>query len=125
MLAFLESVWIVILSISTAFVFPFNLAIDAIKTSIESKDVEYPETIISEKAEYKSPECVINEKDIFVSVDGDDSMRGKFDCPVATIERAKTIANGKGGTDPVTIWVREGIYNFTETLEKELILYYN
>ncbi len=117
MLAFLESVWIVFLSAITAFTFPFNLAVDAIKTSIDAKDVEYPETVATQKAEYVSPACEVGEKDVFVSTHGDDANEGKADSPVATVERAKEIANGVDGNDPVTIWVREGIYNFSQTLE--------
>ena len=117
MLAFLESVWIVILSLLTGLIFPFNLAVDAIKTSIDKIGVEYPEAALTEKSDYKSPACEVGEKDIFVSIDGDDAMRGKIDCPVATVERAKEIVNGIAGSDPVTIWVREGIYNFSKTLE--------
>ena len=117
MLAFLESVWIVILSVITAFTFPFNLAVDAIKTSIDARGVEYPETIATQKAEYVSPACEVGEKDVFVSTHGDDVNEGKADTPVATVERAKAIANGVDGNNPVTIWVREGIYNFSKTLE--------
>ena len=117
MLAFLKSVWIVILSLLTGLAFPFNLAVDAIKTSIDKIGVEYPETKAVEKSDYESPACEVGEKDIFVSIDGDDAMRVKIDCPVATVERAKEIVNGISGSDPVTIWVREGIYNFSKTLE--------
>ena len=106
MLAFLESVWIVILSLLTGLIFPFNLAVDAIKTSIDKIGVEYPEAALTEKSDYESPACEVGEKDIFVSIDGDDAMRGKIDCPVATVERAKEIVNGIAGSDPVTIWVR-------------------
>ena len=117
MLAFLKSVWIVILSLLTGFAFPFNLAIDSIKTSIDKIGVEYPETTVTEKAEYEIPACEVGEKDVFVSVDGDDANRGKADCPVATLEKAKEIANTVDGDSTVTIWVREGIYNFSKTLE--------
>ena len=117
MLAFLKSVWVVILSLVTAFAFPFNLAIDSIKTSVDKIGVEYPEATVAEKAEYESPDCVVGENDVFVSADGDDAMRGKIDCPVATLEKAKEVVNAIGGTDRVTIWVREGIYNFSKTLE--------
>lgn len=117
MLSFFQSVWIVILSLVTGLVFPFNLAVDAIKTSIDKKGVEYPETSVVQKDGYESPVCNVGEKDIFVSVNGDDSLRGKINSPVATLKRAKEIVNSIAGDESVTIWVREGIYNFSQTLE--------
>lgn len=117
MLAFLESVWIVILSIVTGLVFPFNLAVDAIKTSIDKIGVEYPETKITEKADYKGRECVVGEFDIFVSEEGDDTANGKIDTPLKSIYAAKKMADNLDTDEKVTIWFREGIYSFDETLE--------
>ncbi|MBQ8784110.1 MAG: right-handed parallel beta-helix repeat-containing protein [Clostridia bacterium] len=117
MLAFLESVWIVILSLLTGLIFPFNLAVDAIKTEISKNGVEYPETSATEKAEYQLNDCVVGEYDIFVSENGDDSAEGKIDSPLATVKAAKEKADSLNADAPVTIWFREGIYSFSQTLE--------
>lgn len=117
MLAFLESVWIVILSLVTGLVFPFNLAIDSIKTAIDKNGVEYPEISVTEKLQYHGSECVVGEYDIFVSENGDDSAEGKIDSPLATVAAAKEKADNLNVDLPVTIWFREGIYNFSQTLE--------
>ncbi len=116
MLAFLESVWIVILCLVTGFVFPFNLAVDSIKTAIDKNGIEYPGTSVTQKSQYQGSECVVGEYDIFVSENGDDSAEGKIDSPLATVAAAKAKADSLSVDAPVTIWFREGIYSFSETL---------
>lgn len=116
MLSFLKSVLSVILSIFTGILFPFSLAIDSIKTEIESINIDYPETSVSEKSPYESEECSVSEYDIFVSEDGNDTAEGKITSPLATLEAAKEKIKSVSENVPVTVWIRGGTYNFSETL---------
>ena len=104
MLEFFESVWAVILSLVTALTFPCNLAVDAIKTSIDKNKVEYPEVSVTQKSDYKISESIVGEYDIFVSENGDDSADGKIDSPLATVVAAKEKVDSLTGDMPVTIW---------------------
>lgn len=53
-------------------------------------------------------------KDIYVSPNGDDSAEGTFESPLATIGAAKEKA--KAAADGVTVYFREGTYTFNETV---------
>ena len=60
----------------------------------------------------------IGEYDIFVSLEGDDSAEGSLANPVATIDRAKELAkNIPESAGNITVWLREGEYSLSSTLE--------
>ncbi|MCQ2472469.1 MAG: right-handed parallel beta-helix repeat-containing protein [Clostridia bacterium] len=52
--------------------------------------------------------------EIYVSPDGNDSADGSFTSPLATLEGAKELAKTKDGS--VTVYFREGVYTFTDTV---------
>ncbi len=54
--------------------------------------------------------------DIYVSTDGRDTNPGSQSAPVATLERARSLAATFSGSDPVTVHVADGTYYLPETL---------
>lgn len=67
------------------------------------------------KEEKIMTEYKINENDIFISVDGNNSNDGSKNAPVCTLEKAKTIAaikRNSGITEHINVWISEGTYVF-------------
>ena len=55
--------------------------------------------------------------DIYVSKKGSDKNKGTKKKPLATLEKAKELAQAKAGKESVTIYVGDGIYYLANTLE--------
>lgn len=87
-----------------------------------------PETAPDEKSAFDEGEFRMNEFDIIVSPDGDDSNPGTLELPLKTPEAAKEKAKSVSADKAVTVWFREGTYvldselNFTSE-DKDNVIY--
>ena len=54
--------------------------------------------------------------ELFVAVDGDDHGSGTLEKPFATLGRAAAVAREAKGAEPVTVYLRGGVYYLPETL---------
>ena len=112
----LNTVFSILLSVLTAVVFPFSWTADSLATCIRKKSAVYPEVTAVTKEKYVAPECIVNNGDLFISTDGDDSSNGTVSSPLKTFKEVKKRLNSIGGNDRVTVWVRGGTYSFDDTL---------
>lgn len=61
--------------------------------------------------------CGDKEYKIYVSLNGNDSAGGQLSTPVASLQRAASLAREKAGKVPVTVFLSGGHYSLTEPLE--------
>ncbi|MEE4312608.1 MAG: right-handed parallel beta-helix repeat-containing protein [candidate division KSB1 bacterium] len=59
--------------------------------------------------------CGIFAADFYVAVNGSDVNPGTMDAPFATLGRARDHIRSLGGTDAVTVWIRNGTYVLDES----------
>ena len=85
---------------------------------------------VSEKVqtEFDEGEFVMNEYDLVVAPDGDDSNPGTVAAPLKTLEKAKELLKGIPADESATVWFREGTYIISDTVEftsadKENVIY--
>lgn len=87
-----------------------------------------PETTPDEKSVFDEGDFVMNDYDLVVSPDGDDSNPGTLELPLKTPEVAKEKAKSLSTDETVTVWFREGTYvlnselNFTAD-DKDNVIY--
>lgn len=87
-----------------------------------------PETAPDEKSAFDEGEFHMNDFDIIVSPNGDDSNPGTLELPLKTPEAAKEKAKSISTDETVTVWFREGTYILTSELnftseDKDNVIY--
>ncbi len=95
---------------------------------VTTEGVFPPKTAPDEKSAFDEGEFSMNNYDIIVSPDGDDSNPGTLEFPLKTPEAAKEKAKSVSADETVTVWFREGTYvltsemNFTSD-DKDNVIY--